>query len=295
MERRTRRLRRLFSLAEPRRRELATSAVALATLPALVAVAATQPVVIHKRAFTQRVDAQVFVVFDTSLSMRARSSRDSPTRLQRAESEAEELVPRLGDIPVGIATITDRLLPNLMPTTNAGLVMRTIHQSVRIDEPPASIHYRGRASSFDALLPLEEDRFFPPGVTHPILVIFTDGEERPPVPGLSYDSTAEQLTIPPLFVHVWAPGEHVYFHGLVARNYQSDPTSEQLLRHFAALTRGRVLREGDVGGLLDAIRGQAGSKPARTTILGYARIPLGQWFLLAGVVPLGFLFWRRNL
>jgi hypothetical protein len=295
MERRTRRLRRLFSLAEPRRRELATSAVALATLPALVAVAATQPVVIHKRAFTQRVDAQVFVVFDTSLSMRARSSPDSPTRLQRAEREAEALVPKLGEIPVGIATITDRLLPNLMPTTNAGLVMRTIHESVRIDEPPAGIHYQGRASSFDALLPLEEDRFFPPGVTHPILVIFTDGEERPPVPGLSYDSTAEQLTIPPFFVHVWAPGEHVYFHGRVARNYQSDPTSEQVLTHFARLTRGKVLREGDVGGLLDAIRGEAGSKPARTMILGYARIPLGQWFLLAGVFPLGFLFWRRNL
>ena len=27
----------------------------------------------------------------------------------------------------------------------------------------------------------------------------------------------------------------------------------------------------------------------------YARIALAPWFVVAGVVPLGFLFWRRNL
>ena len=32
-----------------------------------------------------------------------------------------------------------------------------------------------------------------------------------------------------------------------------------------------------------------------TTFLGYERVALGPWFLLGGVVPLGFLFWRRNL
>jgi hypothetical protein len=50
-----------------------------------------------------------------------------------------------------------------------------------------------------------------------------------------------------------------------------------------------------VGSLLDAIHAEAGSKPATTTLLGFSRVPLGPWFLLAGVVPLGFLFWRRNV
>jgi hypothetical protein len=29
-------------------------------------------------------------------------------------------------------------------------------------------------------------------------------------------------------------------------------------------------------------------------VLGYARIALAPWFLLAGIFPLGFLLYRRN-
>ena len=116
MELRTRRLRRLFSLRTPRRRELVAAAVALALVPALVGVAAAQPVVIHRQAVTERVDAQVYLVFDTSLSMSARTGPHGPTRLARAKREAEALIPQLGNIPVGIATLTDRVLPSLLPT-----------------------------------------------------------------------------------------------------------------------------------------------------------------------------------
>jgi VWA domain-containing protein len=294
MQRRTRRLERLFSLSAPGRRELVTAAVALALLPALVAVAAAQPVVIHAKALTERLDAQVFVVFDTSRSMSARSGPDAPTRLARAKQEARALIPQLGDIPVGIATFTDRILPALMPTTTVALALRTVNQSVRIDEPPPSLRYHGRASTLQALEPVARDRLFPPGVRHPILVVFTDGEMRAPPP-LSGYSFAQQVTIPPLFVHVWGPTEHIYSHGRINPGYQSDPTSGSTLTHFAALTHGRLFPEGDLGGLLDAIRAQAGSKPATTTLLGFTRVALGPWFLLAGVVPLGFLFWRRNL
>jgi hypothetical protein len=295
MEHRTRRLRSLFSLAEPRRRDLVTAAVALTLLPSLVAVAAAQPVVIRKEALTQRVDTQVYLVFDTSLSMSARSGTDSPTRLDRSKSEAEELIPRLGAIPVGIATLTDRILPNLLPTTNVGLVARTIQQSVRINEPPPSRRYQGRASTLQALIPVGSDGLFSPGIKHPILVIFTDGEERRPPAGIGYTWAAEQVTVPPLFVHVWAPTEGIYAHGRLDPYYRPDPTSGHVLTEFAAMTHGKVVNEGDVSGLLDAIRGEAGSNPAQTMTLGYARVPLAPWFLLAGVVPLGFLLYRRNV
>jgi hypothetical protein len=294
MEGRTRRLRRLFSLAAPRRRELVTVAVALALLPALVAVAATQPVVIHKQTLTERVDAQVFLVFDTSLSMSARSGPHALTRLARAKEEARALLPQLGDIPVGIATMTDRVLPNLMPTTNVGVAVRTVDQAVWIDQPPPSLQYRGRATSLEALQPIAGDRLFPPGVKHPILVIFTDGEEQALPPFTSLASLAQQMSIPPLFVHVWTPTDHIYNHGRIDPNYVPDPSSGRVLTQFAGLTHGEVLRDGDVKGLLNAIHAEAGSKPATTTTLGYARVALGPWFLLAGVVPLGFLFYRRN-
>jgi hypothetical protein len=294
MELRTRRLRRLFSLRTPRRRELVAAAVALALVPALVGVAAAQPVVIHRQAVTERVDAQVYIVFDTSLSMSARTGPHGPTRLARAKREAEALIPQLGNIPVGIATLTDRVLPSLLPTTGVPLVLRTVNQSVRIDEPPPSLRYHGRASTLESLAELEGDRIFPPGVEHPMLVVFTDGEEKapPPFTGLSY---AQQFAIPPFFVHVWAPTERHYVDGRIDPNYLPDPTSSSILAHVAALSHGRVFREGDVGGVLAAIRAKAGSKPSTTTLLGFRRVALGQWFLLGGVVPLAFLFWRRNL
>src|SRR5205823_4554571 len=135
MELRSRRLRRLFSLRTPRRRELVTAAVALALVPTLVGVAAAQPVVIHSQAVTERVDAQVYLLFDTSLSMSARTGPHGPTRLARAKREAKALIPQLGNIPVGVATLTDRVLPSLLPTTSVPLVLRTVNQSLRIDEP----------------------------------------------------------------------------------------------------------------------------------------------------------------
>jgi hypothetical protein len=181
-----------------------------------------------------------------------------------------------------------------MPTPTTALALRTVKQSVRIDEPPPSLRYHGRASTLEALVPVIGDRLFPPGVKHPILVIFTDGEMKAPPPFTGY-SFAQQVTIPPLFVHVWAPTDHIYSQGQVDQAYQPDPTSTQTLTHFASLTHGHVLREGDAGSLLDAIHAEAGSKPATTKLLGFSRVPLGPWFLLAGVVPLGFLFWRRNL
>jgi hypothetical protein len=44
-----------------------------------------------------------------------------------------------------------------------------------------------------------------------------------------------------------------------------------------------------------AIHAQAGSTPAHTEVLGYARVALAPWILLVGVIPLGFLLWRRNV
>jgi hypothetical protein len=294
MEGRTRRLRQLFSLAAPNRRELVTAAVALAILPALVAVAATQPVVIHKQTLTERIDAQVLLVFDTSLSMSARSDRHAPARLARAKQEARVLIPQLGDIPVGIATMTDRVLPNLMPTTNVGVALRTVDQSVWIDEPPPSLRYRDRATTLEALPPTASDNLFPPGVRHRILVVFTDGEEGALPPFTSLESLSQQVSIPPLFVHVWAPTERIYAHGRIDPNYVPDPSSSRVLTQFAGLTNGKVFREGDVKGLLDAIHAEAGSKPATTMFLGYARVALAPWLLVAGVIPLGFLLYRRN-
>jgi hypothetical protein len=291
---RTRRLRRLFSLVAPGRRELVTVGVALTLLPVLVGVAAAQPVIVHKHVLTERVDAQAFLVFDTTRSMGAQSSPSAPTRLERAKREAAALIPQFGDIPVGIATMTDRVLPNLMPTTNAGLLLRTLNQSVAINVPPPSLDYHGFVPVLKALFGIANQRLFAPNVKHPILIVFTDGEVSPLSRGIGYDF-ASQMTSAPLVVHVWGPDEHLYVDGRIDAKYRPDPASGAVRGQFAKWAHGRVFAEGDTGSLLRTVQAEAGSKPATTQYLGYARMPLAPWFLLAGVVPLGFLFWRRNL
>jgi hypothetical protein len=288
------RVRRLFSLTSPRRRELAGVIAALVILPALLGVAAAQPVVVHHHLLGQRLDVQAFFVFDTSTSMQARTGPHGETRLERAEHEAEEILPKLGTIPVGIASMTDRVLPNLMPTTNPTLLRRTIEQSVGINRPPPEQRYRGRATTFAALYPIPRSNLYSPGVRHQILVIFTDGEFVPIDSPIGYE-LARAMTVHPLFAHVWASTDRLYVHGRVDPNYRPDPTSATELSKFAVAARGRVYGENDLQALTKEIRTEAGHDPVETDVLGYARVALAPWFVLAGVIPLGFLLYRRNI
>ena len=148
-ERRTARIRRLFAVAGPGRRAVVPVVVALVLLPALVGIAAAQPIVVHKTFLSERADAEAFFVLDTSLSMNARPAPGEPSRLQRAKREALRLRNRLTDVPVGIASMTDRTLPELMPTTDPALFSRTLAASVGIDSPPPSqaLHAAARRRS----------------------------------------------------------------------------------------------------------------------------------------------------
>lgn len=286
-------IRRLFSLTAPRRRELVGVVACLALLPVLMGVAAAQPVVVRHHLLGQRQDTQAFFVFDTSQSMLARTGAHGPNRLARAKKEAEEVARKLGDIPVGLAAMTDRVLPVLMPTPNFGLLRRTLTQSVGINRPPPGQIYRGRATTFSALYPIPTAHFYSPGVEHQILVVFTDGEAVPIHSSVGYD-LARAMTVHPLFVHVWATSERIYTHDQVDRRYRPDPTSPGALSRFANAAHGRVFDENDLHELEQTIKAEAGSSPVSTSVIGYARVALAPWFVLAGVVPLGFLLYRRN-
>lgn len=286
-------IRRVFSLAAPRRRELVGIVAALALLPVLMGVAAAQPVVVQHHLLGQRLDAQAFFVFDTSSSMTARTGPQGPTRLARAKKDAEDVIRKLGDIPVGLAAMTDRVLPVLMPTPNFGLVRRTLEQSVGINQPPPGQRYQGRATTFSALYPFGSAHFFSPGVRSQILVVFTDGEAAPIRSVVGYQ-LARAMTVHPLFVRVWAPTERIYRHGGVVPSYKPDPTSALALGKFATAAGGRVFSEDDLHALVQTIRADAGHSPVNTQVIGYARVALAPWFVLAGVVPLGFLLYRRN-
>lgn len=293
-ERRARVVRALLRVGGPGRRALLPPAIALLLLPALVAVAAAQPVVVHRQTVSERADAQAFAVFDTSLSMSARAAPGAPTRLQRAKRLAVRLERALPDVPFGIASMTDRTLPNLMPTVDETEFARAVRQAVGIDRPPPSQPHRGgRATTFAAIVPLFQSHFFSQGVRHRLVVVFTDGESTQvsPLLKLSLESGVK-----PIFVHVWQPGERIFRRGgRPDPRYAADPSSTQTLRRVAEIMDGRAFGERDLGAAVRAARAAVGHAQAQTHVSAYARVALAPWFVLAGVVPLAFLLWRRNL
>ena len=293
VERRSGRIRQLLSLPSPRRSAVLPVAIAIILLTSLVAVAAAQPVVVRQQLVSERADAQAFFLFDTSSSMLASSGPGKPNRLTRAKRLALRLRAHLLDVPVGIASMTDRSLPNLMPTTDSALFTRTLMESVGVNRPPPTQVYHGRATTFQALIPLVESHFYAQGVQRRLLVVFTDGESARISPYL--DLTLHRR-VTPVFVHVWAPGERIYGpDGRPDPKYFSDPTSAGSLDRLAVLTGDRhSFSEQDSGTVASVAREAVGFAGTRTHIDAYARVALAPWFILAGIVPLAFLLWRRN-
>ena len=292
-ERRSGRIRRAFGLLDPSRATFVPIALSLVLLPALIAIAATQPVVVHQHLVNDRADAQAFYVFDTSTSMKASSGPGQPSRLARAKRIALRLRATMPDVPTGIAAMTDRSLPNVMPTTDAKLFNRTLGESVAIDTPPPSQPYQGRATEFQALAPVVAAHFFSNDVARRLVVVFTDGEAQPisPILGLTL-----QRRVTPIYVHMWAPGELIYDRPKRKPDpgYVADPTSSAALEELAKITDGKVFNEDQVSKIARASRDAVGYGGTVTHVDAYARVALAPWFVLGGVFPLGFLFWRRN-
>lgn len=294
-ERASARVRRVLSVQGPGRRRAVPAAAALVVLTALVATAAAQPVVVRQQLVSERADAQAFFVFDTSLSMKASAGPGQPTRLARAKRLALRLRTQLPDLPVGIASMTDRVLPDLMPTTDATLFARTLTQSVAIDSPPPSQTYKGRATTFAALIPLVASHFYAPGVDRRLLVVFTDGEAQPISQVLKLTL---QRRVTPVYVHVWAPDELLYdrAHGHKPDpGYAPDPRSAAALEELASISGGRSFSETQTGAIAHAMRNAVGYASTRKHVDSYARVALAPWFVLGGILPLGFLLYRRNL
>ncbi len=195
---------------------------AIAGIVALLALAAMQPVLRTHRGLDSRTDAQLFVVLDTSRSMAAAPSPTSLTRLARAKRLAVELGAQFGDLPIGVATFTDRVLPNLFPTPNRAAFDSTV-TSVQVEDPPPQ-NVSTVATNFDALGALATNGFFPDGVQKRVVVLLTDGESAPFDPGATASMLASHgvhlaiVRVGDGSDRVWAPS------GKPEAGYRPDPS-----------------------------------------------------------------------
>jgi hypothetical protein len=294
-ERARRRVTALLRLSEPAAPSRAGVAAAVTLVAALLGLAATQPTIVRRVQQDVRSDAEAWFVLDTSLSMAASSEPGAPTRFTRARVLAERLRNELGDVPVGLASITDRAMPHLFPSADRAAFHATLWRSMGIERPPPSDGFSILITTLGSLSRIASDNFFSPSATRRLMVVFTDGETKPFVDR----SLATLFRRPPgvstIFVHVWQPDERVFVRGVPDPLYRPVPRSGAYVRTLAAATGGDAYSEHDARAIADAARSDLGDGPTEALTHDQEQFAMAPWLAGFAFLPLSFLLWRRNV
>jgi hypothetical protein len=295
-QRRARRIRAALGLAAPPLASRVPFLLALAAVPALLGLAAAQPVLESDRERLERTDAEAWVVLDTSRSMLASSGAGSPTRFDRARGLALRLATELPEVRLGLASMTDRVLPHVFPTTDTRVVAEALSQTMGIERPGPTVSLTGTpTTTLDSLASIPKLNYFSPASRKRLLVVLTDAETRPLEQDLSTPFAARRPRIATLLVRVGEPGERVFSAGVAEDAYQPPEGSAAALERVASQVDGRLLGEADAGAIVAAAREALGTGPTRQRIIEGERRALMPWVALAAVLPLGLVLVRRNL
>jgi hypothetical protein len=267
--------------------------IAIAAVPGLLGLAAAQPVIEQSRSRPERTDAEAFVVLDISRSMLAAADVEAPTRLDRARRLAVRLRDTVPEVPIGIVSLTDRLLPHAFPTTDRRVFVATIEDSIGIERPGPNL-FGTVATSLGALASVPKLGYFSPRARKRLLVVLTDGETLPVRQELSRAFQVKPR-IETILVQFWDADERIYATGLPESGYRPMPGAGAALERVASLVRGRVFSEDEAGEVGATAREVLGEGKTRQRELEGERFALMPYVTLAAVLPLGFLLLRRNL
>ncbi|MHB8642462.1 MAG: vWA domain-containing protein [Gaiellaceae bacterium] len=267
---------------------------AAAAVVVLLALAAAQPAWTHTTKQRVRTDAQALFVVDVSQSMAAAATAASPTRLDRATSAAERLRAAIPQIASGVATLTDRVLPDLLPVPDAEAFDSTLTRSVGIEEPPPA-QTDVRATSFGALAGVATHDYFDPTATKRIVVLLTDGESAPYDPQ-AVASAFKRAHIELLAVRFWGAGERIFdAQGHADTSYRPDPRGRAVLDGLASAAGGRAYAEVSLAPAAAQLRSLAGNGPTTTTGRAETSTPLGPYVAMLALLPLALVLRRRGL
>jgi von Willebrand factor type A domain len=291
-EQRTAKVRAALRLAPPggtRRQTIA----ALVGLALLVGLGAAQPVLEQTREHSARTDVQAFFLLDTSRSMLASRGVGEPTRFDRARDAARRLRAGLPELPIGIASLTDRVLPLVFPSANPETFERVLRYSIAVDRPPSRDADNTRASALDATVAVSERHFFR-GIRRRLLVVFTDAETQRLHPA-ALSRAFSDSGLETILIRVGDASERVYRPDGTEEPYSPDQGSASAAQTYAESVGGRAFDEGEVDDAIDAARDAIGSGPSAVRVEASDVRPLGPFVFLGALVPLSFLLWRRNL
>lgn len=294
-ERRSTRIRSALGLRTPRRRRRFLLVLAMAVLAALLGAASAQPVLVGAQKLQARQDAEAYIVVDITRSMLASSGPDGKTRFERAVSAARRLRAAVPDVPVGLASFTNRTVPHIFPTLDRAVFGSGLARSLAVEQPPPDEGSGALLTAFDALAPLQTHGFFAPGRARRVAVVVTDGETRP-VSRATIEALRGLPHVDLMLVRVWRDGERIHHpRAPIDRRYRSDPSSTRRLEAFAAATGARVYGEGSLDAAARELRRLVGTGERVDVGTEQSVKPLTAWTLGLALVPLAYLLWRRNL
>jgi hypothetical protein len=294
--RRTDSVRRALGLNAPERRTAHCAPALAAAGIALLGLAVAQPAFTRTSTLQVRRDVQALFVLDTSRSMAASPSPSAPNRLDRAEAAAIRLRSAIPQVESGVLTLTDRVLPDLLPVADLQGFDGVVQRAVRIESPPPR-NSSVRATSYDALAGIVSGNDFAPTASRRIVVLLSDGESDPVQNGELAGPLAPARGYRFLAVRFWGSTESVYDpDGKPEAGYRADPSGLTTLHDLATALGGRSFEEGQIGSAAAYLSGLAGAGPTvRNPGSDRSRVPLapyvalvGVLLLLAAVAPPGF-------
>jgi len=259
-----RRVRRRLDLPEPSLHTLLARPIALACLFGLLGLAAARPALRlqHER------------------SMLAASAPGRPERWQRARAFARRLQTELPSVPMGLSSLTNRLLPYLFPTSDPRVYDLVLDEAYGIERPPPALTLDKWVTVFDPLNEVAVRRFFSPRAHTRVLVVLSDAEAH------AFDARAvlrhlQRAGTTPVVVRFWRPGERIFHRG--SESYRAtQPGALATLRR----TGWPVFSETQLGAAARFIRAAVGS--GSLARVGYAQetTQLGPLLALAAFAPL---------
>jgi hypothetical protein len=280
-------VRRTLGLRPPEARSgLVAPALAAAGI-ALLGIAVAQPVLERQGSARVRKDVQALFVVDTSRSMAASATPTSPTRLDRAVEAAVRLRAAIPEVPSGIATLTDRVLPNLLPVADMSSFDGVARRAVSIESPPPR-NQSIRATTYAALADIAPGNYFEPAATRRIVVLLTDGESNPvdgsTIAGALPAAKGYRLVA----IRFWAGNEAVYGgDGKPEAAYRPDPSGLAVLDGLAAALSGGSFTEGRLGAASSTLRSLAGQGPTvRARGASQSRMALAPFVVAAALLLL---------
>jgi hypothetical protein len=286
-------VRAALGLERPGRSPLAVP-LALAAVAGLLALACAQPVAARKTTRPERSDVQVFLLVDVSRSMLAGTRPGGATRFDRAVRIATSLRASVPDVPVGLASLTDRALPHVFPTTDDDAFTSTLHRALGVSRPPPQ-RVATRATALVVLGSLATTNFYDEDVHRRVAVVLTDGETLPVNAQQLVGVLADAEPVRFAFVRLGSTRERIFLpSGKPELAYRADPNAGASLRTLAKAIGAVSFDEGDARGATRWLRDAVGTGPTQGETARERTVPLAPFAVFAALLPLGIIVRLRH-